>query len=246
MTPEQPDLFDISEPREEEKKVYEHPQDYLMPAAPTPLTVAEDENPERSFLPGVTKEGSWKECESLDELQTIAENCNLCRLRSTCNLVVFGEGLADSKLMLIGEGPGQEEDIQGRPFVGRAGQLLDKILLAAEIKREDTYIANIVKCRPPQNRLPDAEEVKVCKNYLEAQIRLIKPQIIVCLGALATQTVVDSKARISKVRGIWLNRTGIKIMPTYHPAALLRNPEYKRPVWEDFKLIRDEYKNISG
>jgi len=243
MTPEQPGLFDMNEPQPA-KKTEEEKKPVLTAEPSAPPIAAEETEP--FFLPGVSQEPAWPEAENLAELHAIAAHCTLCRLRSTCTQVVFGEGPEDSRLMLIGEGPGQEEDSQGRPFVGRAGQLLEKILQAAEIQRADVYIANVVKCRPPQNRLPDAEEVKACKGYLQAQIRLINPGIIVCLGALATQTVVDPRARISKVRGIWLNRAGIKIMPTFHPAALLRNPEYKRPVWEDFKLIRDEYRKICG
>ncbi|NLB52517.1 MAG: uracil-DNA glycosylase [Syntrophomonadaceae bacterium] len=194
-----------------------------------------------SFLPGLKTEQAWLDIKDFDQLKSTAGNCTLCRLRSTCNGVVFGEGPVNSRMMLIGEGPGHDEDLSGRPFVGKAGQLLDKILLAAEIKREDIYIANVVKCRPPQNRLPDAEEVKICKGYLEAQIRLIKPKLIICLGALASQVVIDPQARISKIRGKWFHRGGIKIMAVFHPAALLRNSDYKRPTWEDFKLIRDEY-----
>ncbi|HNX29827.1 MAG TPA: uracil-DNA glycosylase [Syntrophomonadaceae bacterium] len=244
MTQEQPDLFSTIGPHKEEKAVYEPPQEYLIQEAARPPAAANETD--EFMLPGAKKDPTWPEAGKLAELHSIAGNCELCRLRSTCNQVVFGEGPEDSRLMLIGEGPGQDEDLQGRPFVGRAGQLLDKILQAAEIERTDVYITNVVKCRPPQNRLPDVEEVKACKGCLEAQVRLIKPGIIVCLGALATQTVVDPRARISKVRGIWLTRAGIKIMPTFHPAAVLRNPEYKRPVWEDFKLIRDEYKKIQG
>jgi DNA polymerase len=159
--------------------------------------------------------------------------------------VVFGDGNIHSDILFIGEGPGQDEDLQGIPFVGRAGQLLDKILAAADFQRQDVYIANVVKCRPPGNRLPGPDEVKQCRSYLEAQIRIIKPKIIVCLGSLACQTVIHPKAKITTTRGQWFIRNGVKIMATYHPAALLRNPAYKRPTWEDFKLIRDEYKSLT-
>jgi uracil-DNA glycosylase family 4 len=176
-------------------------------------------------------------------LAGVARECLRCRLRESCSQVVFGEGPPDARLMLIGEGPGQDEDIQGRPFVGKAGQLLDKILEAAGIQRSQVYIGNVVKCRPPGNRLPNPDEVKERRKYLERQIKLIRPSIIVCLGSMASQTVIDPNAKITRIRGRWLIRQGIKIMPTYHPAALLRNPSYKRPVWEDFKQIRDEYRN---
>ncbi|HPF20486.1 MAG TPA: uracil-DNA glycosylase [Syntrophomonas sp.] len=197
------------------------------------------------FLPGIKFEEAYPDVKDLDMLGKKALGCRGCRLRETCQQVVFSAGSADAKIIFIGEGPGSDEDEQGVPFVGRAGQLLNQILAAAELKREEVYITNVVKCRPPGNRLPNPDEVKVCRSYLEAEIRIIKPHIIVCLGAMATQTVVDPKARIGQLRGRWLQRNGIRIMPTYHPAALLRNPSYKRPVWEDFKLIRDVYKTLT-
>ncbi len=235
MSKEQPDLFGDNKPAlvNELEEVYK--ADKL-----------DSNNKENiTYLPQVNKEESYPYISDYDELQKIARDCNLCRLRSTCKQVVFGEGNKKAQLMVIGEGPGQDEDEQGRPFVGRAGQLLDKILGAAEIPRKDIYITNVIKCRPPGNRLPNPDEVKACQNYLEAQIRILKPPIIVCLGALASQTVIDKNARISKVRGRWFTRYDIRIMATFHPAALLRNEEYKRPTWEDFKLIRDEFKKIS-
>ncbi len=198
------------------------------------------------FLPAVEAEECYLDIDKLDALQDIANKCQGCRLRSTCRQVIFGEGKEISKLMLIGEGPGKDEDIQGSPFVGRAGQLLDKILQAAELPRQDLYITNVVKCRPPGNRLPNPDEVKICRNYLEAQIRIINPSIIVCLGAMASKAVIAPGAKISELRGKWFQRKDIRIMATYHPAALLRNENYKRPVWEDFKFIRDEFKKIDG
>jgi DNA polymerase len=197
------------------------------------------------FLPGIKLEEAYPDFHDLEILKNKALGCQECRLRETCKQVVFSTGRANAKIIFVGEGPGSDEDEQGIPFVGRAGQLLNQILTAAEFQREEVYITNVVKCRPPGNRLPNPDEVKVCRSYLEAEIRIIKPQIIVCLGAMATQTVVDPKARISQLRGKWLQKNGIRIMPTYHPAALLRNPNYKRPVWEDFKLIRDVYKTLT-
>jgi len=193
------------------------------------------------FIPGVKPEEAYLELESLSDLEQRAKSCQLCRLREGCRQVVFGEGKSNARLMLVGEGPGMDEDLQGRPFVGKAGQLLDKILQAAELPRQEVFIGNVVKCRPPGNRLPHPDEVKVCRNFLEAQIRIIKPQIIVCMGSLATQVIIDPRARITMTRGKWFNRQGIKIMAVFHPAALLRNPSYKRPTWEDFKQIRNEY-----
>lgn len=196
------------------------------------------------FLPGVKEEDAYPNIGSLEELESIAKQCEKCRLRATCNKMVFGQGPKNADILFIGEGPGQDEDKQGVPFVGKAGQLMDKIFKAVDFKREEIYISNVVKCRPPGNRLPKPDESKICRNYLEAQIRIIKPRIIVCLGAMACQTIIDPQARIGKTRGKWFNRNGIKIMATYHPAALLRNESYKRPTWEDFKKIRDEYNEL--
>lgn len=211
----------------------------------TEMVVAEAPAPQPwlAFLPGVNLEEAHLDIEDFFELRQRALACTACRLRGSCKQVVFGDGNPASRIVFIGEGPGSDEDDQGIPFVGRAGQLLNKILAAAEFNREEVYIANVVKCRPPGNRLPNPDEVRVCRNFLEAQIRIIKPEIVVCLGALASQTVIDPKAKIGQVRGKWFIRNGIKMMATYHPAALLRNEGYKRPTWEDFKLIRNEYRN---
>lgn len=231
MSIEQPDLFGQPEP---EKEQYQ----------------AENREIERPlylpFIPGVKPEEAYLDVNTMDELQHRARNCRQCRLREGCQQVVFGEGRIDTRLMLVGEGPGMDEDRQGRPFVGRAGQLLDKILQAAELPRQEVFIANVVKCRPPGNRLPNPDEVKECRNYLEAQIRLIKPEIIVCMGSLASQVIIDPRARITVIRGKWFTRQGIKIIATFHPAALLRNESYKRPTWDDFKQIRDEYHHRNG
>jgi DNA polymerase len=198
------------------------------------------------FLPGIKAERAYAEIIKYNELQQMAIGCQKCGLRKGCRQVVFGDGSPNADLMFVGEGPGEEEDIKGIPFVGRAGQLLDKILIAAGIKREQAYICNVVKCRPPGNRLPNPDEFKECRNYLEAQVRIINPRIIVCLGALASQVVIDPRARIGQVRGKWFVRNNVKIIATYHPAALLRNEGYKRPTWEDFKLIRDELGRLSA
>ena len=227
---EQPGLFDIPEQKAEKP--------------PEPVKKIES-RPPMPFLPGVKYDESFPEIIDFEMLREKAAGCNWCGLRENCQQVVFGSGNTRSRIMFIGEGPGKDEDIQGIPFVGRAGQLLDKILAAADFERQDVYIANVVKCRPPENRLPRPDEVQKCRNYLEAQIRIIQPKIIVCLGSLATQTVIDPKARITQVRGKWFNRQDIMIMGTFHPAALLRNQNYKRPVWEDFKLIRQAFVSLN-
>lgn len=181
--------------------------------------------------------------EALKELKETVLNCEMCDLRKGCHKVVFGEGSPEAGIMLIGEGPGQEEDKQGRPFVGRAGQLLDKILQACGFQRsEHVYIANIVKCRPPQNRVPTPEERSSCLPYLYKQIEIIEPKILILMGATALQGLIDPQARISKARGQWLNWEGKWVMPTYHPAALLRNPNLKRPTWEDYKKVVEKYR----
>ena len=179
---------------------------------------------------------------TLEELQHMARDCRRCGLREGCSGVVFGEGNPMAQLMLIGEGPGADEDKLGRPFVGKAGQLLDKILAAVDMERfRDVYIANIVKCRPPGNRAPNQEEAETCLPWLYRQIEIISPKVIVLLGSTALQTLIEPKGKITVMRGSWLtSKSGLKIMPTYHPAALLRDPGKKRPVWEDFQQVRDQ------
>lgn len=221
MTSEQPGLFDD-----------EKPKNFVEP-------VKASEIPYQTFLPGLKPDEANKDA-GWSDLEELAKQCTRCPLRAGCRQVVFGDGYTRADIMLVGEGPGQSEDELGKPFVGKAGKLLDKILEAAGFKREQVYIANVVKCRPPDNRLPNPNEIAACRGYLEAQIRLCKPQILICLGALATQTIVEPKAKITQVRGRWFTRQDVMIMPTYHPAALLRNEKLKRPVWEDFKLIRQE------
>jgi DNA polymerase len=167
-----------------------------------------------------------------------AEGCRACTLCERRTHVVFGEGNLKADVMFIGEGPGREEDLQGRPFVGPAGQLLDKMLAAIGMERGEVYIANIVKCRPPQNRVPTDEEAQACLPYLRAQTGLIKPRIIVCLGATAARYVYDPNVRITRERGIWKEKKGVWILPTYHPAALLRDPDKKREAWADMQALR--------
>ncbi|MBI4223502.1 MAG: uracil-DNA glycosylase, partial [Deltaproteobacteria bacterium] len=165
--------------------------------------------------------------------------CKRCRLCEGRKTIVFGVGNPKAELMFIGEGPGRDEDIQGEPFVGRAGQLLTKIIEAMGMKRSDVYIGNIVKCRPPENRAPLPDEIETCIPFLHQQIDSIKPKVIVCLGAVAYQALLKTEQSISRMRGQWQEYKGIKIMPTYHPAYLLRNPEAKKSVWEDMKKVRD-------
>lgn len=180
----------------------------------------------------------------IDSLYAANLECQACGLRKGCRQVVISRGNPGGRVMLVGEGPGAQEDAQGKVFVGPAGQLLDKILAAAELPPEDVYITNVVKCRPPGNRLPKADETKCCLPWLERQIDLVAPQLIVCLGALAAQTLISPDIRITRDRGRWFRYRDIDITATFHPAALLRDEKLKRPVWEDFKVIRDYYKRF--
>ncbi len=177
----------------------------------------------------------------MQDLHAAAVGCQACSLRQTCTGVVFGAGSNQSRLVMVGEAPGQQEDLLGEPFVGAAGKLLDQILTAASIQREDIYITNTVKCRPPGNRVPTVLERNICFPWLVRQVELIQPSIIVCLGAIAAQTILGPEIRITRDRGKVFRRKGKMIIPTYHPAALLRDEEKKKPVWEDFQKIRDFY-----
>ena len=169
-----------------------------------------------------------------------AAQCQMCPLSKARKNVVFGDGSRSAKLMFIGEAPGHEEDKEGKPFVGEAGTLLTKIIEAMGLKREDVYICNILKCRPPNNRNPLPEETSKCIDYLYAQIEYIKPEILCGLGKVATQTLLDTKISISRLRGEWHEFRGIRFMPTYHPAYLLRNPRDKKLVWQDMKKIMEK------
>lgn len=213
--------------------------DLLVPAEKKPVVPAGKK--QNALASSISRDIPRDEFAALKE-EALA--CQRCRLRRGATQVVFGTGNPRTVLMMVGEGPGADEDRQGIPFVGRAGQLLDKILAAAEIRREDIYITNVVKCRPPQNRLPTKEEVAACYPYLKRQIELIKPKIIVCLGSLAAQTIIAPEARVSVVRGRWFERFNAQVMATFHPAALLRDASKKRPVWEDMKKIRDAYRSL--
>ena len=182
---------------------------------------------------------------SLEAIMMDIGDCTRCRLHEHRRTIVFGEGDPQAQLVFVGEGPGAEEDATGRPFVGRAGQLLDKIIIAIGLKREDVYIANIVKCRPPGNRAPELDEVATCEPFLLRQLAFIRPKVIVALGSPSFQCLLRTREPITKARGQWREWNGIKVMPTFHPAFLLRSPEKKREVWEDMKKVRD-YLNTGG
>ncbi len=183
----------------------------------------------------------WRSAKTLEQLEGMINNCAKCPLHLNRNKFVFGKGNPNAEVMLVGEGPGAEEDKQGEPFVGRAGQLLTDILKAINFSREEVYIANVVKSRPPANRTPNTDEMDACLPYLKKQIELIKPKLILCLGLTAAQGVLKKKESLTKMRGQVFNFEGAKVMVTYHPAALLRNPNWKRPAWEDVQAFRKLY-----
>ncbi len=182
--------------------------------------------------------------DSYQELKEEARQCERCHLRQGCRQVVMGEGDTGRRIMFVGEGPGADEDRQGRPFVGRAGRLLDKILSAVNIKREKVYISNIVKCRPPDNRTPTRDEMKACSPILSAEINLIEPKVIVPLGSTPLKFLVDDNLSITESRGNWFNKGELYFLPTFHPAYLLRNSNMKKFVWQDFKLIKKSLDRI--
>ena len=175
---------------------------------------------------------------SLKAIESAVAKCTRCRLYKTATKPVPGEGSPKARLVCVGEAPGASEDATGRPFVGPAGQLLTKILAAVDLKREEVFICNVLKHRPPGNRNPLADEVGACSPYLVRQLELIKPKVIVAFGTFAAQTLLETKAPIGKLRGLVHQYHGIPLVVTYHPAALLRNPAWKRPTWEDVKLAR--------
>lgn len=174
---------------------------------------------------------------SLDALSAAVADCRLCPLCETRNRTVFADGDPKSRLLFVGEAPGADEDAQGEPFVGRAGQLLTKIIEAMGLRREDVYICNIIKCRPPNNRTPEADEIAACQPFLLQQLQAIGPKFICALGGPATQTLLQTKEPISRLRGRFHDFHGIPLLPTFHPAFLLRNPSEKKTVWEDMKLL---------
>lgn len=179
---------------------------------------------------------------TLKSIRAELGDCKRCKLCKTRTNIVFGIGSPKAKLMFIGEGPGEDEDLKGEPFVGRAGQLLTNIIKAMGLKREDVYIANVVKCRPPQNRNPEPDEISACRPFLEKQIEAIKPQIIVALGNWAAQTLLNTDKGITKIRGqFFYYKDSIKIIPTYHPSYLLRNEGKKKEVWDDMQRVMAEF-----
>ncbi len=185
--------------------------------------------------------------QSFEELEKNCKACEKCQLCKTRHNVVFGVGNKNAEVLFIGEGPGENEDLQGEPFVGRGGQLLDKMLNAVDLdRRKNIYIANIVKCRPPQNRDPLQEEQDACIDWLRNQVALIRPKIIVCLGRIAAMKIIRPDIKITKEHGIFFERNGVLLMATLHPAALLRNPANKPEAFNDFLKLREKIKEVCG
>ena len=202
----------------------------VRPADATAVaTVTETTSPESSAETGD---------EGLSNIRRRIGDCTRCKLHEGRTHIVFGVGNPTADLMFVGEAPGRDEDLQGEPFVGRAGQLLTKIIEAIDLRREDVYIANVIKCRPPQNRNPEPDEVRTCQPFLFAQVDAVQPRVIVALGSFAVRTLLESDVSISRVRGKVHPYRGAKLIPTFHPAYLLRSPDKKREVWEDMKKVR--------
>jgi DNA polymerase len=177
------------------------------------------------------------EFETLEQLRDEIGDCRRCQLSQGRTHIVFGVGNPDADVVFVGEAPGRDEDIKGEPFVGKAGQLLTRIITAMGLTRDDVYICNVIKCRPPENRDPLPVEIETCEPFLKEQLGIIKPRVICALGSFATQTLLKSEVRISRLRGQFRDYNGIPLMPTYHPSFLLRNPHAKRDVWEDIKVV---------
>ncbi len=212
-----------------------------------PLSVYEETAlfPERDQNLSADK-ASWEKTKSLDELEKLISNCTKCRLHQGRNKFVFGTGNPNSDVLVIGEGPGAEEDKQGLPFVGRAGKLLTDMLKAIKFEREDVYIGNVVKCRPPENRTPNPDEMDTCMPYLKKQCELIKPKLILCLGLTAAKGLLKKKESLGQLRKSVFEYEGAKVIVSYHPAALLRNPHWKKDSWEDLKKLRKLFEELVG
>ena len=188
----------------------------------------------------------WENTTTLEELEKLICNCTKCGLQKNRNKFVFGTGNPNADVLVIGEGPGAEEDKQGLPFVGRAGQLLTDMLKAIKFEREEVFIGNVVKCRPPGNRTPLPDEMETCMPYLKKQFELIQPKLILCLGLTAARGLLKKRESLGSLRGKIFEYEGAKVMVTYHSAALLRNPHWKKDCWEDLKKFRKLYDEIVG
>ena len=193
------------------------------------------------FIDGKIEMDPFQDVDSLESFRELICKCNKCPLSNTRTNFVFGVGNPHADIVFVGEAPGEKEDLIGEPFVGRAGKLLDKILEAIDLTRKDIYICNVLKCRPPRNRDPLPDEVSLCEPYLKTQLSMINPKLIVALGRVSACTIIKTKEPLKNLRNRIFQYEGIDLLVTYHPAALLRNPNFKQSAWEDFQLIRDKY-----
>jgi len=237
------------EPAPASQFVTSHPQKEVSlpkpgakPASPKPMPTAAPAAPKFTPLPVVAGPSLFESVDRIanDSLLKTREDlgeCTRCKLHSSRHTIVFGDGNPKAELVFVGEGPGADEDAQGLPFVGRAGKLLTQMIEAMGLQRKDVYICNVVKCRPPDNRLPEEDEVRACSPFLLRQLDVINPKVIVCLGATAAKTLLQTNRGVSQFRGEWLDFRGKKLMATYHPAYLLRNPPAKSEVWKDLQKV---------
>jgi DNA polymerase len=224
----------------------EMPRKKASPAANDEIVVTHHGFSELQEKLKIFQQEKWAASTSLADLEALIQDCHKCRLGETRNKLVFGKGDPNAGVMVIGEAPGADEDMQGEPFVGRAGQLLTKMLEAINFSRDEVFIANMLKSRPPNNRDPKPDELEACEPYLWKQILLIKPKMILCMGRIAAVSLLKNKeTALGKMRGNVYDFYGVKVMATYHPAALLRNPDWKRPAWEDLQQFRKLYDELS-
>jgi len=210
--------------------------------SPKPVSPTPQPTPKLNVLPRSSDVSLFESTnkiagDSLPKILADIGDCTRCKLHRGRNKLVFGDGNPNAQLVFVGEGPGRDEDAQGLPFVGRAGKLLNQMIEAMGLQRKDVYICNIVKCRPPENRAPEKDEVEICSPFLLRQLDTIAPKVIVCLGSVAAQTLLETNRGISQFRGQWLDFRGRKLMATYHPAYLLRNPSAKGEVWKDLQKV---------
>src|SRR5438132_5301799 len=218
------------------------PKPAAKPVLRVPASIAAPASPKIASLPIAAGPSLFEAVDKIvdDTLLKVREDlgeCTRCKLHSTRHKIVFGDGNPKAELVFVGEGPGADEDAQGLPFVGRAGKLLTQMIEAMGLQRKDVYICNVVKCRPPENRQPEEDEVSTCSPFLFRQIDVIAPKVIVCLGAVAAKTLLQTNRGISQFRGEWLEFRGRKLLATYHPAYLLRNPPAKSEVWKDLQKV---------
>jgi DNA polymerase len=238
LAPDAPDASAVVDTRAEALALVSREAPAIPPTEPPQIPVAKaTAKPETGALDFLT-EPDVRASATLPELRAAIGDCTRCKLAPHRTQIVYGVGNPDADLVFVGEAPGRDEDLRGEPFVGKAGQLLTEIIVKGmKIRRQDVYIANIIKCRPPQNRNPEPDEIVACEPFLKRQLAIIKPKVIVALGTFAAQCLLRTRTPITRLRGVWADYEGIPLMPTFHPAYLLRNPGDKRLVWNDIQQV---------